>query len=153
MAKDSCIVSNACSYIRASEGVMTIQSLGHSMKAVSVPKGQSITFEFDCPWQGEATLRTAVIPTQPNDKGDIRFSVSIDGGTPQVCSFKEGFRTESWKQNVLRGQAIRETRHQLEIGKHTLSITALDDHVLIDQWMMDFKPKRAFYVFPVQPAY
>lgn len=153
MAKDSCIVSNACSYIRASEGVMTIQSLGHSMKAVSVPKGQSITFEFDCPWQGEATLRTAVIPTQPNDKGDIRFSVSIDGGTPQVCSFKEGFRTEPWKQNVLRGQAIRETRHQLEIGKHTLSITALDDHVLIDQWMMDFKPERAFYVFPVQPAY
>lgn len=151
--KDSCIVSNACDYARASEGVMTIQSLGHSMNAVSVPKGKSITFEFDCSWDGEATLRTAVIPTQPNDKGDIRFSVSIDGETPQVCSFKEGFRTEAWKQNVLRGQAIRETNHQLTKGKHTLSITALDNHVLIDQWMIDFKPDRMFYVFPVQPVY
>ena len=151
--KDSCIVSNACDYARASEGVMTIQSLGHSMNAVSVPKGKSITFEFDCSWDGEATLRTAVIPTQPNDKGDIRFSVSIDGEKPQICSFKEGFRTEGWKQNVLRGQAIRETNHRLAKGKHTLSITALDDHVLIDQWMIDFKPDRMFYVFPVQPTY
>ena len=151
--KDSCIVSNACDYARASEGVMTIQSLGHSMNAVSVPKGKSITFEFDCSWDGEATLRTAVIPTQPNDKGDIRFSVSIDGEKPQICSFKEGFRTEGWKQNVLRGQAIRETNHRLAKGKHTLSITALDVHVLIDQWMIDFKPDRMFYVFPVQPTY
>ncbi len=151
--KDSCIVSNACDYARASEGVMTIQSLGHGMNAVSVPKGKSITFEFDCSWDGEATLRTAVIPTQPNDKGDIRFSVSIDGEKPQICSFKEGFRTEGWKQNVLRGQAIRETNHRLAKGKHTLSITALDDHVLIDQWMIDFKPDRMFYVFPVQPTY
>ena len=151
--KDSCIVSNACDYARASESVMTIQSLGHSMNAVSVPKGKSITFEFDCLWDGEATLRTAVIPTQPNDKGDIRFSVSIDGEKPQICSFKEGFRTEGWKQNVLRGQAIRATHHRLAKGKHTLSITALDDHVLIDQWMIDFKPDRMFYVFPVQPTY
>jgi hypothetical protein len=29
----------------------------------------------------------------------------------------------------------------------------LDDHVLIDQWMIDFKPDRMFYVFPVQPTY
>lgn len=57
----------------------TIQALGHSMNAVSLPQGSSLTFEFDCPWEGEAVLSTAVIPTQPNDKGDIRFSVSIDG--------------------------------------------------------------------------
>ena len=153
VAKDHCIVSNACDYTSASKGVVTIQSLGHSMNAVSVPKGKSITFEFDCLWDGEAILRIAVIPTQPNDKGDIRFSVSIDGEKPRICSIKEPFRSEGWKQNVLRGQAVRETGHQLTKGKHTLSITALDDHVLIDQWMIDFKPDRMFYVFPVQPTY
>ena len=110
VAKDHCIVSNACDYTNASKGVVTIQSLGHSMNAVSVPKGKSITFEFDCLWDGEAILRTAVIPTQPNDKGDIRFSVSIDGEKPRICSIKEPFRSEGWKQNVLRGQAVRETR-------------------------------------------
>lgn len=153
ISKDKCIVANACNYTKATDGVIVIQSLGHSMNAVSLPKGKTITFDFECAWEGEAILRTAVIPTQPNDKGDIRFSVSIDGETPQICSFKEGFRTESWKQNVLRGQAVRNTKHRLTKGMHTLSITALDNHVLIDQWMIDFKPERQFYVFPIEPTY
>lgn len=153
VSKDKCIVANACNYTKATDGVIVIQSLGHSMNAVSLPKGKTITFDFESAWEGEAILRTAVIPTQPNDKGDIRFSVSIDDETPQICSFKEGFRTESWKQNVLRGQAVRNTKHRLTKGMHTLSITALDNHVLIDQWMIDFKPERQFYVFPIEPTY
>ncbi len=153
VANDSCIVFNACTYTKASEGAVAVQSLGHSMNAVSLPKNGTLTFEFDSRWEGEAVLRTAVIPTQPNDKGDIRFSVSIDGGTPQVCSFKESFRSEGWKESVLRGQAIRNTMHQLAKGKHTLTITALDDHIVVDQWMIDFKPERKFYVFPLEPAY
>lgn len=147
---DKCIVSNACDYTTASEGATPVQALGHSMNAVALPKGGSLTFEFDCPWEGEALLRTAVIPTQPNDKGDIRFSVSIDGGKPQVLSFREKGRTETWKRNVLRGQAVKETKHSLKKGKHTLTITALDKHVVVDQWMLDFKPNRKFYVFPIE---
>ena len=147
---DKCIASNACNYTTASEGATPVQALGHSMNAVALPKGGSLTFEFDCPWEGEALLRTAVIPTQPNDKGDIRFSVSIDGGKPQVLSFREKGRSETWKRNVLRGQAIKETKHSLKKGKHTLTITALDKHVVIDQWMLDFKPNRKFYVFPIE---
>ena len=153
LTNDSCIAFNACQYTKAMEGVVAVQSLGHSMNAVSLPKGKSITFEFESPCEGNAVLRTAAIPTQPNDKGDIRFSISMNGEEPQVCSFKEGFRSESWKQNVLRGQAIRTTNHVMTKGKHTLTITALDNHVLIDQWMLDFKPERNFYVFPVKPSY
>ncbi|SDH96771.1 glycosyl hydrolase 115 family protein [Bacteroides ovatus] len=149
---ERCIADNACNYSEASSSnVKEVEALGHSMNVVSLPKGESITFVFDSPWEGEAVLRTAVVPTQPSDRGDIRFSVSIDKKEPQVCSFKEGFRTESWKKNVLRGQAIRETRHTLEKGKHTLTITALDNHILIDQWMLDFNLERQFYVFPVEP--
>lgn len=152
-AKDSCIAFNACDYTTASEGATPVQSLGHSMNAVSLPKGETLIFEFESEWSGDAILRTAVIPTQPNDKGDIRFSISIDGGTPQVCSFKEPFRSEKWKKNVLRGQAVLNTPHAVGKGKHTLTITALDDHIVIDQWMLDFKPDRAFYVFPLEPAF
>lgn len=151
--QDKCIVANACDFKKASDNVHTVQMLGHSMNAVSLPKDSSITFEFDSDWEGEAELLTAVIPTQPNDNGDIRFSVSIDNEEAQVCSFKEKYRSESWKQNVLRGQAIRKTTHQLIKGKHTLTITALDDHVLIDQWMIDFQKDRKFYVFPVAADY
>ena len=109
-----CIAMNACRYTHATKGAETIQALGHSMNAVSLPQGSSLTFEFDCPWEGEAVLSTAVIPTQPNDKGDIRFSVSIDGEKPQICSFREKGRTETWKQNVMRGQARKETKHTLK---------------------------------------
>lgn len=73
VSKDKCIVANACNYTKATDGVIVIQSLGHSMNAVSLPKGKTITFDFESAWEGEAILRTAVIPTQPNDKGDIRL--------------------------------------------------------------------------------
>lgn len=149
VATDDCIARNACQYTRASEGAVTIQALGHSMNAISLPKGDTLSFDFETERDGEALLRTAVIPTQPNDKGDIRFSVRIDNEEPQICSFREKGRTDTWKLNVLRGQARKETRHQLAKGKHTLTITALDNHVVVDQWMIDFKKNRSFYLFPV----
>ena len=97
---------NACDYAEASEGVKTIQMLGHSMNAVALP----------------------------NDNGDLRYSVSIDGGEPTVFSLKEPFRSEEWKQNVLRGQALREQRVHLSAGQHTLTIRALDAHIVFDQF-------------------
>lgn len=150
---DSCVVRNASQYSLAGSGAQPVQMLGHSMSAVSLPKGKSLTYDFETKVSGQAVLRTAVIPTQPNDKGDIRFSVSIDGAPPVVLSYKEGFRTESWKVNVLRGQAIRNCEVYLKAGKHTLTITALDNHVVIDQWMIDYCVNRQFYVFPVTPSY
>ena len=150
---NSYIASNACDFKWATSGAEPVQSLGHSMNAVSLPKDGTLTYEFESRMEGEAVLRTAVIPTQPNDKGDIRFSVSIDGNEPQICTFKEKFRSDSWKENVLRGQAIRNTTHQVSKGKHTLVIKALDNHVIVDQWMLDFKPERSFYLFPLAASY
>jgi hypothetical protein len=46
-----------------------------------------------------------MIPTQPLDGGDLRYSVSIDGQEPVVYSLKEEYRSERWKTNVMRGQA------------------------------------------------
>ena len=82
------------------------------------------------------------------------FAVSIDGGEPQVCSIKEPFRSEQWKRNVLRSQAIKDIPVTLyKKGKHRLTITALDHHVVVDQWMLDFNKERQFYVFPIEPNY
>ncbi|MFT4092753.1 MAG: glycosyl hydrolase 115 family protein [Niabella sp.] len=149
----SCIVRNACSFTGSSFTVKPIDLLGHSMNAVPLPKDMSLSYEFESEQGGAAVLRTAVIPTQPDDKGDIRFSVQIDSQDPQVISFKEDGRTEAWKLNVLRGQAIKTTNLTITPGKHTLKITAIDDHVVIDQWMLDFNRDREFYVFPVKPGY
>ncbi len=114
----------------------TVQMLGHSMNAVALPKDGSLTYRFEVEKPDDYTLYTAMIPTQPNDDGDLRYSVSIDGGEPTVFNLKEPFRSEQWKQNVLRGQALREQKIQLSVGQHTLIIRALDAHIIFDQWWL-----------------
>ena len=146
------IAHNACDYKACSDGVTMVHMLGHSMNAVSIPRNGSVSYRFNTTRHGEVILRLATIPTHANDRGDIRFAVSIDGETPQVFSLKEPFRSERWKEQVLRGQAIREMRFFLTFGTHTLTVKALDDHILFDQWMIDFDTTRAAYTFPIRPT-
>ena len=117
-----------------------------------VPKGGSLRYDFRTQRSGQAVLRVAVIPTQALDKCDIRFSVSVDGGAPQVWSIKEPYRSDRWKENVMRGQAVVSVPVELTEGAHTLTLSAVDDHILFDQWMVDFKPERKFYLFPLESA-
>ena len=146
------IACNAVDYNAASKGCQSIQMLGHSMNAVAIPKGGELIYEFDAPLplegQVEAILYTAMIPTQPNDKGDLRYSVQIDDQQPVVISLKEKYRSEFWKLSVLRGQALKQTPVKVSKGRHSLKIKALDDHIIMDQWMLDFKKDRKFYVIP-----
>ncbi|MBR0037244.1 MAG: glycosyl hydrolase 115 family protein [Bacteroidales bacterium] len=145
----SAIAMNACRFKQASEGCQPIQMLGHSMNAVAVPKNGELVYEFEAQQEGQANLYTAMIPTQPNDKGDLRYSVQIDNQEPVIISLKEKSRSEFWKLSVLRGQALKQTSVNLTKGRHTLRIKALDDHIIADQWMIDFKLDRKFYVIPV----
>lgn len=139
---------NACQWTSATVGCQPIEMLGHSGRAVAIPKGGETVYEFETLQDGAATLYTAMIPTQPNDKGDLRYTVQIDNEPAQTISLKEKYRSESWKLNVLRGQALKQTAVSVTKGRHTLRIKALDDHVICDQWMLDFKNNRKFYVIP-----
>lgn len=145
----SAIAANADSFTRFKGTATPIGMLGHSMNAVSLPKGSSVTYDFNVPEENEGVIRVALIPTHAIDGRDIRFSVSIDGNTPTVFSLKEPFRSEQWKRNVLRGQAVREIPATLKSGKHTIEIKALDENIVIDQWMWDPEPDRRFYLFPI----
>ena len=75
--------------------------------------------------------------------------MTLDNQEPVVISLKEKYRSEFWKLSVLRSQALKTTPVNLQKGKHTLKIKALDDHIIMDQWMLDFKKDRKFYVIPV----
>ena len=130
------ITRNACQWDKATDGAQPIEMLGYSMKAVKLPKGGSLSYQFNIKADGDYTLQTALIPTHAVDAGDIRYSVSIDGGEPTVYSLKEPFRSERWKLNVLRGQAQRELPVRLSQGKHTVTIQALDEHIVVDRWMV-----------------
>ena len=136
---------NACDYDHADVGAQPVQMLGHSMNAVALPKGGSLSYTFQTDSLSQAYLYTALIPTQPNDGGDLRYRVAIDGKPLAEYSLKEPFRSERWKQNVLRGQTLRTTPIGLGEGTHTLTITALDDHIVVDQWAIYPTKQRQQY--------
>ncbi len=142
------VAMDACRYQHATAGCQPIQLLGHSMNAVAIPKGGALTYEFTTEQGGPATLYTAMIPTQPNDRGDLRYEVTIDSQQPVVISLKEKYRSEFWKVSVLRGQALKQVSVDVEKGRHRLTVRALDDHIIMDQWMLDFQTKRKFYMIP-----
>jgi len=157
------VARNACDFTHYSplpergaggEALQTVQMLGHSMQAVILPKGGELVYQFQTPARvtapADAVLYTAMIPTQPSDRGDLRYSVQIDDQPAVTISLKEPYRSEQWKRNVLRAQALKKTPVHLAPGAHTLRIKALDDHVIVDQWMLDFIPNRSFYEIPVQ---
>jgi len=118
---DGAVARNACDYDAINGKADKVQMLGHSMNALALKKGSSVEYKFDAPKDGDAKLYLALIPTQPNDKGDIRVKVTVDGNDPVEFSLKEPFRSENWKKSVLRGQALKTTTdktHQKEV--HTL---------------------------------
>ena len=135
-------------YERADDGCEIIPLLGHGMQALSLPEGKSVTYRFEAEQSGQANVTIALIPTQPDDSGDLRFAARIDDGEEHVFSLKEPFRSEQWKLNVLRGQALRSFPAQLPAGEHTLTLRALDDRIVIDQWLVDQAPNRKFYLIP-----
>lgn len=149
---DGVISRNADRFTSRNGDVRIIDMLGHSGRAVELSKGASLTYEFQLPDSiSTPVLTTALIPTQPNDKGQLRYSVSIDGNTPVEFDLKEPFRSERWKTNVLRGQSTRQLDlSPLAPGKHSITITALDSHIVLDQWSIDPKRGRKHYLIPVE---
>ena len=141
------MVRNASHYDRASMPLQPVEMLGHTSRALPLPKGASVEYVMEATQAGLATLFLALIPTQPDDGNDVRFSVQIDDGDTVVFSLKEPFRSEGWKKNVLRGQAVKQMPVSLEKGRHVLTLKAIDDHVVLDQWMLDYNTQRKFYEF------
>lgn len=152
LALDGVISRSASAFDSHTGDARVVDMLGHSNNAVALGKGSTLSYVFNTDGtEGYRSLTVATIPTQPNDGGDLRYSVSVDGSEPVVFSLKEPFRSERWKGNVLRGQALRTMDLPgLSGGKHTLTITALDHHIVVDQWMLDNKGSRKFYLIPTE---
>lgn len=159
---DNCIVCQGALFDAASGGVEAIDMLGHSMRAVVIPRGDSVVYRFESRGR-EAVLRTAFIPVHglDGDNGDgyrgnsqrvssQRVAISIDGGVPFVHDLHEARLSPRWRVNVLRGQAVRSDDIRIATGRHTLTIKALDDGIILDQWMIDDDKDRQFYVFPIK---
>ena len=113
---------------------VSCEGLGYEEKAVMLEKNKELSFDFgECPGDSvEVEIR--LLPNHPIHGGQLRFSVSIDKKNAQTVSYETQGRSEEWKENVLRNQAIRRVvLPDKKRKKHNLTIKALDEGVVIDQ--------------------
>lgn len=113
------------------------EGLGYEGKAAGIGKNTSLTFVFD-DWKTDSVeVEIRLLPNHPMDEKQLRFTLSVDKSAPQTVSYETKGRSEEWKENVLRNQAIRKVK--LPVGKrksHKLVIKALDEGVVLDQIML-----------------
>ena len=136
--------------VRGAEKITVRPLLGHSGKAVKLPKGASLSYDFYSDKSGDARFTIAVVPCFLNAVKDMRVSVSIDRAEPVICQLKEVYNSKDWKFDLWRGQTLKSFYVTLPGGTHNVTIKALDDNVMIDQWVLDYDVDREYYVFPVE---
>lgn len=110
------------------------EGLGYEGKAATVAKDTELTFEFPH-WEADSVeVEVRLLPNHPVDGNQLRFTVSLDGKVMQSVAYHTEGRSEEWKENVLRNQAVR--RFILPVGRgasHRLVFAAVDEGVVLDQ--------------------
>lgn len=122
-----CIARNAVDYSTATENAEIIPMLGCSMRAVALPMGESLSYQFRVEKYSKFILRISTV--EIHSKTPL-FTVSIDDGEKKLYSPNDALIS-------------------LGMGTHTLTIESVSDDLVLDQWMLDNDPKRPFYRFPL----
>lgn len=113
------------------------EGLGYEGKAAEIRKGDALTFSFGNLKTDSVEVDIRLLPNHPVHGDKLRFSVSLDGAEPEVIAYETKGRSEEWKENVLRNQAIRKIVLPVTGRKsHQLVIKALDEGVILDQVML-----------------
>lgn len=113
------------------------EGLGYEGKAAEIRKGDALTFYFGNLKTDLLEVDIRLLPNHPVQGDKLRISVSLDGAEPEVIAYETKGRSEEWKENVLRNQAIRKIVLPVSGKKsHQLVIKALDEGVILDQIML-----------------
>ena len=113
------------------------EGLGYESKAAEIKKGDALTFSFGNLKTDSVEVDIRLLPNHPVHGDKLRFSVSLNGAEPEVIAYETKGRSEEWKENVLRNQAIRKIVLPVTGKKsHQLVIKALDEGVILDQVML-----------------
>lgn len=123
---------NGAEYAQGSP--LIYKGLGYEGKAAAIEKDQTLSFDFgDCKTDSIG-VEVRLLPVHPVDGNRLRIAVSLDDGQPVVLSYETVGRSEEWKENVLRNQAIRKVTFSVcKKEQHRLVVKALDEGVVLDQ--------------------
>ncbi len=131
------------------DDVRLLTNLGYDGNAYILSKGQRVEYSLDnIISASDAHVESAtdsidielrLLPNHPVDTdGRLAISVCVDGHNTVVAEYQTYDRSEEWKQNVLRNQAIRRLRLPFDKTQstHILTIQALTEGVVIDQVLL-----------------
>ncbi len=125
--------------------------LGYEGGCVEIPKGESLRFDFtlskpsplSSTKESEVETELHLLPVHPQQSTNIAVQVVLDGHISDTLDYTTYGRSEEWKQNVLRSQAIRKVHLPIACDKtqHRLEIRALSRGVTLDQVFL-FTPAK-----------
>lgn len=124
---------NGVEYLASNGDAPISYGLGYQRGAISLPKESSVIYEFESNYNDSVQIEVSLVPNHPVKGNVIRYSIAVNKEQAQIVAFQTVGRSEEWKENILRNQALRRTKHLHNEGKNTIRITALDEGVVVDQ--------------------
>jgi hypothetical protein len=113
------------------------EGLGYEEGAIAIASGNEVTFDFGSVKADSVTVELRLLPNHPVSGTKLTVAVAIDKQKPTILDYETYGRSEEWKENVLRNQAIRTVTLPLKSGKsHRVRIKALTEGVVLDQVML-----------------
>lgn len=112
--------------------------LGYENGAVGIEKGDTLTYSFDGNMPMSAILHIGLLPTHSASQEKQSFQVIVDGNDYGIVDFSTYGRSEEWKENVLRNQAITKTKVNFSPKNcHSIKIISLSDLIIVDQALIE----------------
>lgn len=109
-----------------------VKELGYSREALVLQEGD--TFRATLPRSSDAlTVTLAFVPTHPAGNGRLEVKVNIEGERSGYIGFETYDRSEEWKNNVLRNQALRTIVLPPSSKERKITIQALTPAVILDE--------------------
>lgn len=110
----------------------TINELGYSREALSLEEGD--TFAAKLPSSsGALNITLEFIPNHPVDEEGLEVEVDIEGEKKKYLSYETYDRSEEWKNNVLRNQALRTITIPPSSTERIIKIKAATPAVILDR--------------------
>ena len=111
------------------------EGLGYARKAIQLLPNQEVTFAFTVPKNADSlTIELHLLPTHPVDGEHLAVEVSLDGKQYSTVDYRTQGRSEEWKQNVLRNQAVKSVKLPSKRGKkQVLRLRTPYEGVVVDQ--------------------
>lgn len=117
---------------QGSKPVLT--GMGYQRGAISLDKNTAVSYEFKVKDIDSIRVQVALAPNHPVTGKAIRFAISLNGSPEKIINYCTEGRSEEWKLNVLRNQALRSISFKPDSGRlHKLTIRAVDEGVVLDE--------------------